>query len=85
MSQALRPEYTAGAIFLGLDGIRHLVERGELTPERTLAMVTDLLALVVLGGGVIALAVRLAVARPESPFSPRSLTTALVPPVAVRG
>lgn len=47
------PAAVVGAVFLGLDGIRHVVEGGEFTPERTLAMVTDLLALVVLGGGVI--------------------------------
>jgi hypothetical protein len=52
------PAAVVGAVFLGLDGIRHVVEGGAFTPERTLATVTDLLALVVLGGGVIALAVR---------------------------
>lgn len=44
------PAATAGAVFLGLDGLRHLIEGGDFTFERTLAMITDLIALVVLGG-----------------------------------
>jgi hypothetical protein len=52
------PAAVVGAVFLGLDGIRHVVEGGEFTPDRVLATATDLLALVVLGGAVIALAVR---------------------------
>jgi hypothetical protein len=49
---------SGGVIFLGLDGIRHLVEGGAFTSDRATAMITDLIALVVLGGCLIALAVR---------------------------
>lgn len=51
------PAALLGAIFLGLDGIRHLADGGAFTPDRTLAMVTDLIAVVVLGGCLIAVAV----------------------------
>ena len=52
------PAATAGAIFLGLDGFRHALAGGSFTVDRTLAMVTDFIALVVLGASAIALAVR---------------------------
>ncbi len=52
------PAAVAGAVFLGLAGVRHVIEGGDFTPERTLATVTDLLALLVLGGGALALALR---------------------------
>lgn len=52
------PAALVGAVFLGLDGIRHLVEGGEFTSDRFVAMVSDLIALVVLGGSLITAAVR---------------------------
>jgi hypothetical protein len=52
------PAALLGAVFLGLDGVRHVIEGGDFTPERTVAMVSDLLAVVVLGGSLIALAIR---------------------------
>lgn len=52
------PAALAGVVFLGLDGIRHLFGGGGFTTDRIVAMVTDLIALVVLGGCLIALAVR---------------------------
>lgn len=49
---------TAGAVFLGLDGLRHVIEGGDFTVERILAMVSDLIALIMLGGSAILLTIR---------------------------
>lgn len=48
---------TAGAVFLGLDGLRHLIEGGPYTPDRMLALISDLVALVILAGSAIAVGV----------------------------
>jgi hypothetical protein len=52
------PAALAGVVFLGLDGFRHAFAGGEFTADRSIAMISDLVALVVLGGCLIALAVR---------------------------
>lgn len=52
------PAALAGVVFLGLDGIRHAVSGGEFASEHSIAMITDLIALVVLGGSLIAVAAR---------------------------
>jgi hypothetical protein len=52
------PAALAGVVFLGLDGIRHAVSGGDFTADRVLAMVTDLIAVVVLGACLIAVAAR---------------------------
>lgn len=52
------PAATAGTIFLGLDGIRHALAGGAFTFDRMIAMTTDLIALIMLGAGAIALALR---------------------------
>jgi len=54
----MMPAATAAAIFLGLDGIRHALAGGSFTFDRSLAMITDFIALVVLGVCAISLAAR---------------------------
>lgn len=50
------PAAVAGAVFLGLAGIRHVADGGAFTADRALAAGTDLLAVVVLGGALAAVA-----------------------------
>lgn len=47
------PAALLGAVFLGLDGIRHIADGGAFTADRALAAVSDLVALVILGGALI--------------------------------
>ncbi|GAA3957474.1 DUF6790 family protein [Gordonia caeni] len=52
------PAALAGAIFLGLAGIRHLVDGGSFTTDRAVAAGTDIFAVVILIGALIAVALR---------------------------
>ncbi len=52
------PAALLGAVFLGLDGIRHVADGGAFTADRAMAAGSDLVALVILGGGLIAYCLR---------------------------
>lgn len=52
------PAALAAAVFLGLAGIRHLADGGSFTADRALAAGTDLLAIVLLGGALLVVALR---------------------------
>lgn len=50
------PAAVAGAVFLGLAGIRHLADGGSFTADRALAAGTDLFGLVILLGALLVVA-----------------------------
>ncbi|AVM01287.1 hypothetical protein C6V83_14590 [Gordonia iterans] len=52
------PAALAGAVFLGLAGIRHLVDGGAFTTDRAFAAGTDIFALVILLGALLAAGLR---------------------------
>lgn len=52
------PAALAAAVFLGLAGIRHLADGGSFTADRALAAGTDIFAIVILIGALLAVALR---------------------------